>query len=232
MKNLLISSNIKYWEQTKNLIFCGLPNHDILNNFNVHFVVGGTEKKTDEGIFKFVEYNSFDFTAIYYAIDNKIDNFFLVHDTVILTEDFLKRILDIQCSAKLCEHGWSSSMGNYTKESIEDFKKIAYDECYNKDNSSETLKKIKEACMKYEDFFTFRNSDMHPFPKKYWGNTRNTIFLGNKCQEISKEELKNKVNDIPKELLNSPRIVEYCDCGLFKLKANHSGANGNYRYEI
>lgn len=232
MKTILVSSNINYYDKTKNMFFCLVDKEKVVKEFDIRFIVGGANLEINKNydVFKFVKYNCFDFTAMFYAIENNIENFFLLHDTSIITDLFLEKIKNITCSAKLAEYGWSCSMGNYTKEAIEDFKKIAYNESYNELNDDQSLIRSKTAGFKYEDFFTYRYMDMHPFPVELHGNLRNCISLGEKSTFVSKNDLLHAIPDIN----NYNRSLEYFDCGLYKLKANNMGfpTNGNFIWKL
>lgn len=236
MKIILVSSHINYFEKTKNMFFSLVNKEKILKEFDISFIIGGASdtNNKDYDIFKFVKYNSFELTSLYYAIDNNIENFLLLHDTSIITFSFLEKIKNLYAPAKLAKNVWSGSMGNYDKDSINCFKTTAYDECYNTSNDSFNLKNIKELAMKYEDFFTFRHSDNHCFSQESIKNMnkRNCVFLGDNYQEINSDtfnkETLNKLNDV--NLSN--RIIEKFDCGIYKLKANYAGITKKYIYEV
>jgi len=225
-KIILVSSNINYYQKSKDLFFSLVDKEKTLENFDIRFIVGGcTEPMEDYSYFKFVKYNSFDFTALIYAIDNNINDFVLLHDTVIITDKFLDLIKDIKNSCvKLAEFGWSCSMGNYNAECIQHFLKNGYNEVFNTSTDEDQLQKIKLANLKFEDYFTFRYMDMHPFPQEEHGNKRNCTYLGRTCTDIDKTDLKHLIPDIEK--IN--RKFEYFDCGLYKLKANYSGATKKF----
>lgn len=199
-----INSHVGSYQKTFDKITTSLLNSGIRPD-DIYFFIGGYSnyeyyKIGDINVYR-CDNNSIDFTTLISIIDLNlyIDNFFIMHDTAYVGENFYFKVLNepIDCSTiSLTFDGYSMNMGLYTKDHIIENKNQILS-LKNIDYSIESLQHWKKEGIKHEDRF------LHPKIKSY--NYTNRQVLG----EIDYYETGTK------------RILEYFpEIDFYKIKAN------------